>query len=147
MLRVLPTRYCEILASDLIREYAAECSISAIGQPDPQADIYELMENSGLMKCFGVYRDAQMVGFATVLVSLLPHYGQRVATVESLFVTASERKGLTSGRLLKNVEAYANASGCVAILYSAPTGGALEVVLNDHKDYERTNVVYCRRLA
>lgn len=146
MLRVLPTRYSEILASDLIREYAAECAIPAIGQPDPQPAMYEQMENCGLMRAFGVYRDARLVGFATPLVSVLPHYGKQVATVESMFVTASER-GLASGRLMKNVEAYAGSSGCGAILYSAPAGGAFEAFLGGREEYELTNSVFCRRLA
>jgi hypothetical protein len=147
VLRVLPTRYSEILGSDLIREYAAECAISAIGTPDPQPEIYEQMENCGLMRCYGVYRDALLIGFATVLVSVLPHYGLKVGISESLFVAASERKGLASGKLFKAVEAYAGASGCVAILYSAPAGGAFEAFLGGRREYEKTNSVFCRRLV
>jgi hypothetical protein len=87
-----------------------------------------------------------MVGFATVLVSVLPHYGRMVATVESLFVSATER-GMAGGKLLKAVEAYAGASGSVAILYSAPAGGEFEKFLAEREEYEWTNSVYCRRLA
>lgn len=147
MLRILPTRYRDILVSDLILEYAAECSISAIGQPDPQPEIYEQMENCGLMRCFGVYRGALLIGFATVLVSILPHYGKKAATVESLFVSAPERKGLASGKLLMAVKAFAGASGCVGILCCAPIGGDFDAFLRDRVECARASSVYFWSLA
>lgn len=152
---MLPIRYSDILSSDLIREYAAECGIPAIGKPDPQPLIYDYVEASGMMQCFGVqrvvesanYGQALEIGFATVLVSVLPHYGKKVATVESLFVTAHERKGLASGYLIKMIESHAEKSGCGAILYSAPAGGDFEAFLGGREEYARTNSVFCRRLA
>lgn len=146
MLRVLPIRYSDVLGSPLIEEYAADCGIDAIGKPDPQVEMYEQMESIGLMRVFGLYRDALLIGFAAVLVSVLPHYGKKVATVESLYVTTKHR-GLASGKLLKAVEAYAGASGCVSILYSAPALSDFSRMLANRGDYRRTSSVYCRRLA
>jgi len=155
VIRVLPIRYSDILASPLIAEYAAECGIPAIGKPDPQPAMYEQMESCGLMQCFTVQRVFEdgawvrnlMIGFATVLVSILPHYGKKVATVESLFVTARERKGMPGGYLLKMIETHAMKSGAEAILYSAPVGGDFEAFLNGRKEYAHTNSVFCRRLS
>lgn len=143
---MLPTRYSEILASDLIKEYAAECATSSIGRPNPQPETYEQLENSGLLRCFGLYRDAKLIGFASILLSPLPHYGVKVGIAESLFVTSSER-GLGSGKLLRNIEAYARASECVSILCSAPVGGAFEAFLRGRDECEQISSVFCWRLA
>jgi GNAT superfamily N-acetyltransferase len=108
--------------------------------------MYQVMEDSGLMKCFGLYDGPRVVGFASVLTSVLPHYGKLVATVESIFVDAEYRGGFGSAQLIRAIEAFAGASGCVVILYSAPAGGALEDSFGGRPEYERTNSVFCRRL-
>lgn len=148
---MLPVRSADVLSApggeDLFAAYAEECSIPAIGKPDPQPEIYQMMEEAGLLKCFGLYDGPQLVGFASVLISVLPHYGKQVATVESLFVDREYRSNFGSAKLVKTVEAFSAASGCIVILYIAPAGGVLETTLGGHEGYERTNSVYCRRLA
>lgn len=150
VLRVLPVRSADVFSApggeDLFAAYAEECSIPAIGKPDPQPEIYQMMEEAGLLKCFGLYDGPQIVGFASVLTTVLPHYSKKVATVESLFVSR-EYRGIGSGRLIKAVEAFSGASGCIAILYCAPAGGELESFLDGREEYELTNSVHCRRLV
>lgn len=146
-------RYADVLsapnAPELIAAYAAECSLPQLGPACPQAAIYEAMEASGRMQCFGAYErrghpadEPELVGFAVVLTSVLPHYGQVVATVESLYCTPS---GNGIGLMLR-VEKFAAAAGCVAILYSAPFAGRLEHLLQTRR-LARTNTVFCKRLA
>jgi hypothetical protein len=131
----------EILASpELLKDYAAECSIPLIGQINPQPKMYELMEQAGILKCFGFFEGHRLVGFATVLTTVLPHYGKKVATVESIF---AKRGGKD---LMEAIEAYAKQAGCVAILYSAPAGGRLERLLSLKKTITRTNAIFCRSL-
>ena len=131
----------EILsATDLLENYAAECSIPLIGEINPQPQMYEAMERAGILKCFGFYEGFALVGFATVLTMILPHYGKKVATVESLF---AKRGGKD---LMAAIEAYAKESGCVVIAYSAPAGGKLERLLSLKKSMKRTNAIFCRSL-
>lgn len=130
----------------LIAEYAAECSIAAIGEIDPQSDIYTTLENAGVSQSFMVYSDSQEIGFAIVLTPVLPHYGKRVATMESLFVSKDHRSSGAGRILMTAVEDYAKHIGCAGILYSSPAGGQLERVLEASKGYERTNAVFFRRL-
>lgn len=130
----------------LLAEYAAECSIPAIGKIDPQPKLYDALERSGALTCFGAYRHGELVGFATVLVTVLPHYGKAVATMESIFVSAAHRKGGAGTGLLRTVEAYAKERGCAALLYSAPAGGRLEMMLMLSKDPKRTNAIFCKSL-
>jgi hypothetical protein len=148
---VLPVRAGDLLTDPggdtLFAAYAEECSIPAIGKPNPQPEIYQMMEEAGLLKCFGLYDGPTLVGFASVLVTVLPHYGKQAATVESIFVSREYRDGIGSAKLLNNVEAFAGATGCVVILYIAPVGSEFAQFLEGRDKYERTNSVFCRRLA
>lgn len=142
-----PCAVNEILDStELIAEYAAECSIPAIGEINPHRELYALMEKSGLMQCF-MARDEQNIGFAIVLMPVMPHYGKRIATLESIFIAADKRTGGAGRKLMDAIEAHTASEGCVGILYSAPAGGRLERLLESSKQYHRTNAVFYRRLS
>lgn len=109
--------------------------------------MYEAMEATGLMQTFGSYEGNELVGFATILIYVLPHYGRQIATVESLFVAKKYRVGSTGRELMKNIEEYAREKKCKVILYSAPTGSRLERLLNALRPYRRTNSIFLRSLA
>ena len=147
---IRPLCYAEILDSanseQLLAEYAAECSIPEIGVPNPQKELYAQMESSGLMKCFGVFGDGVLIGFAAMLFFVVPHYGKKVASVESLFVEQEHRSSGMGIALMRTIEEEAKASECVAVLYSAPTGSQLERLLSLSKSCRRTNSVFTNRL-
>lgn len=150
MIEVRSVKYSGILAAsnwpDLEREYAIECSIPDIGPVDPQPEIYERMEATGLMQTFGAFEGERLVGFATVLGYMNPHYGKKIATVESLFLTRAERAG-NGGRLLMGaLEDHAQRMGCAAVLYSARAGSRLESLLTHLPLYQFTNTVFLRSL-
>jgi GNAT superfamily N-acetyltransferase len=146
MISIRSSSYTEWLAeAGLIAEYAAECSIPAIGEINPQAETYAAMENIGIMHSFAAFYGERMVGFATVLTPVMPHYSKRVATIESLFVARESRRSGAGHELMRAVEGYAEQSGCVGILYSSPAGGQLERLLETSKHYQRTNAVFFRR--
>lgn len=148
---VRPIRYLDVLtapnAESLLAEYSAECSIPQIGTPRPQLEMYSALERSGMMQVFGSFVGDRLVGFASVLTSILPHYSQKVATVESLFVEGERRDTGLGLALLATAERHAKESGCAAILYSAPADSQLERLLSLLKPYVHTNTVFCRRLA
>ena len=139
--------YAEILSQPrLLDNYSAECSIPEIGIPNPQADMYAKMEESGMMKCFGAFSNDVLIGFASILFSVLPHYGKKVAIVESLFVAQLCRESGAGKELMKAIESEAKGEGCVVMLYSATTDSQLEKVLSIRKDCRRTNAVFTRVL-
>ena len=144
---IRPVRFEMILgATGLIEEYDAECSIPEIGEIDPQGALYAQMEAAGLMRCFGVFMGGWLVGFASILFYILPHYGKRVASVESLFIAKAHRASGNGAALMQAIEQDAKARGCVVMLYSAPTGSKLERLLLLKKRYRRTNAVFTRKL-
>lgn len=128
-------------AQPMIAEYAEECSIPAIGKINPQGRAYAAMEDAGLMQSFVAYDGEGLAGFANVLTPVMPHYGVRVATSETLFI--AKRSGLGTD-LMRAMEEYAKRVGCVGILVSAPTGGRFERYLDASKQYQRTNSVFFR---
>jgi len=128
-------------AAELLKDYAAECSIPLIGQINPQPEIYAALEQAGVLTGFGFYEGKRLVGFGTVLTTILPHYGKKVATVESIY---AKRGGKD---LMEAIEAYARGVGCVAIFYSAPAGGRLEDLLLLKKNFSHTNTIFCKGLA
>jgi GNAT superfamily N-acetyltransferase len=139
--------HSEILASPaLLEEYAAECSIPQIGPINPQADIYKALEGAGLMTFFGAFEGEQLFGFASMVTTINPHYGVKLATMESLFVADEHRSGGSGIDLMAAIEEHATAEGCTAVLYSAPSGSRFADVLEKHRSYICTNEVYCRSL-
>jgi GNAT superfamily N-acetyltransferase len=142
---------CQELAGDqrfieLIEEYADESAIAGMPRPDYQFSIYRMMEMMGDFHLIAAYINEELVGFLTMSVTVLPHYGKRVATVESYFVTQSHRKGGPGLDLLRAAEWLAKANGAVGILVSAPQGGKLARVMPRAK-YKHTNEVFFKELA
>lgn len=125
---------------ELLAEYMAECSVPELGTPQPQWEMYECMESAGVMRTFAVYVDQAMVGFATVLVTVLPNYGIKVAAVTP-FIAKSHRKSGAWARLMAVIKRYARAEKCKAVFCSAPAGRRLEAVLG--RRYPRAGSSYC----
>lgn len=148
---IRPIRYAEILdapnAQQLLEEYAAECALPELGAINPQREIYAAMERSGAFQCFGAHgEDGSLVGFAAPLTYVVPHYGTRIATVESLFMAAAHR-GWTGGKLMRAIEEHARGQGSAAILYSAPVGSRLaRLLFRSEPEYRNSNHVFIKRL-
>lgn len=142
---------CHELASDpqfaqLIEEYADESSIDGMPRPDYQYGMYRLLEVSGDFHLLAAYVDDVLVGFLTFMVSMVPHYGKRVATTESYFVAMSHRKGGPGLDLLRAAEWLGRELGAVAMMVSAPHGGKLSRVMPRAK-YKHTNEIFFKELA
>lgn len=130
---------------DLIAEYAEECANALIGKPAPRRDTYESLEATGFAQCFAAYEDGRLCGFAMLIVSVVPHFELSYAATESLFVS---RGAIGGTDLMTALEDYARRSGCTALFYTAPVNSRLARLLHLRgKPYERTNEVFCRRLA
>jgi GNAT superfamily N-acetyltransferase len=152
--RVLEIRritYDEILdapnAGALFKEYGEECSIPEIGEPNPQRAMYAWMEKADLMHSFGAYESGELVGFATVLVSVLPHYGKKIANMESFFLGQSHRRGNAGRTFMAWLEAFAKEMECAALLYNARAGSSLEKLLGAIPEYQRTNSVFLWKVS
>jgi GNAT superfamily N-acetyltransferase len=148
---VRPIRYSDILLApnveDLLDAYADECSVPLIGKPSPQPEMYDAMERAGALICFGAYVDDDLVGFSAVVMYLNPHYGRKLAVVESIFVAKGYRSMGLGKMLLSAIESCSGAAECPAVLYSAPVGTRFHQFLALNPEYVHTNCIFARSLA
>jgi hypothetical protein len=147
---ILPITYAEILnspnAPELLEEYSAECALEELGAINPKAETYAAMERTGNFQCFGAYEEHRLVGFASALVYVVPHYDKRIATVESLFV-ARVCSGWIGGKLLAAIADYGRKRDCEVVLYSAPVRSRLARMLFSHEpEYRNCSHVFIQRL-
>ena len=147
MIDIKPVSYAEILdapnATELLDAYSKDCMMPA---HDPQRQMYEAMERSGSLKCFGAFYSGVLVGFVSVITGVMPHNGKRIATIESLFALPSHRQYGTGDALLSAVEVFALKEGCVALLYTARVGSPLEVVLSRRPGCKASHTMFTRWL-
>lgn len=143
---ISPISYKEIIAAkDLLAEYAEECSSPELGEISPQPELYEALEKSGGFQAFGCFEGDTLIGFACVLVYVLPHYGKLIATTESIFIAQKYRNGIQWDDLKNVIQSYAHARGCNAFLYSAPVGSRFDRLLS-HSFARHTNNTYLVKL-
>lgn len=132
---------------ELVAEYAAESSIEGMPPHSAQFAAYKSLEELGALAVFGAFAEDKLVGFVTVLSSVLPHYGATTSITESFFVAKIHRRTGAGLRLLRAAEDHARKIGSPGLLVSAPAGGALERVLAMSAEYKHSNTVFFRGFA
>lgn len=132
--------------AQLLAGYAEEAKISELPEHHPNWVSYENMERLGILHIFGAYASNELVGFISILSTVVPHYAERVATTESFYVDPAHRKGGTGRKLMEAAEDCAKGTGAVALFVSAPYRGRLESVLPSF-GFRRTNSVFYRSLT
>lgn len=114
----------------LLAEYRAESAVAEFkDSAGPQWGTYAQLEAMGMLWALGAFDGESMVGFASVLVSVLPHFGQPVASTESYFVASAARHSGAGLALLQQAKVLAREAGAVGLLVSAPEGSRLARVL------------------
>lgn len=131
---------------ELLAEYAEESALAEYaGSAGPQWATYLELERLGMLHLLVALAGDRVIGFASVLVSVLPHFGVPVASTESYFVAKAWRNtGAGLGLLaeVKRVAAEANACG---LLVSAPEGSRLAQVL-ERTDMRASHRVFFKPL-
>lgn len=127
----------------LLAEYASESAIQGLPPPAAKMAQYKQIESACVLHTFGAYLDDLLVGFITVLTSILPHYSVPISTSESFFVAKEHRKAGAGLLLLHEAERFAQGVGSKGLLVCAPTGSTLASVL-EGVGYRETNRVFFR---
>lgn len=130
----------------LLAAYAQESSLPEIGDCNAAISLYRDIEAAGALYPLAAYRDGEMVGFLSILHSVLPHYGTPVCITESFFVLPEARAGGAGLKLLQAAEAKARELGAPALLVSAPAGGRLAQIA-PRLGYRQSNVVFVKGLG
>lgn len=130
---------------EILEEYSKELIVKGAPPACAKMELYHQLEAAGVLQCFGAFLYDALVGFVTVLITVLPHYGVTMAVTESYFVI-QEFRGTGAGlKLLRHAESYAKEKGSPCLLVSAPASGTLAAVL-PHVGYIETNKVFFRSL-
>jgi GNAT superfamily N-acetyltransferase len=124
--------------------YADEGAYSGMPTPQPSRDAYRSMEQRGFLAVMRVDRDGALVGFATLVLTVSPHYGVPIAVIESVFVMP-EHRGAAGARLVRAIIETARTSGAHTILATAPIGSRLGRMLAKI-GFAPTSTTYQRRL-
>ncbi|WP_422016096.1 GNAT family N-acetyltransferase [Reyranella sp.] len=130
----------------LLVEYAAESSIAGMPVPAARMDSYRELEARGLLRVLSAIHDGRLIGFLTLLVPVLPHYGVAVAVSESFFVALAHRGTGAGLKLLRAAEDLARRLGSPGLLVSAPFEGNLFKVL-PRVGYTETNRVFFKKVS
>ena len=145
---IVPVSYAEILDAPnwppLRAEYAAECG-EDFGEP--QVQMYKELEISGRLQCFGAYLSGNLIGFVSVLIGIVPHHGNKVAAIESIFVSRANRDSGAGNELLDCAERCASDSGCMTLIYTARAGSALETILSRRSGCRRSHTMFTRAIV
>lgn len=145
MTEVRRITFAELTASaewdGLVSEYADECQIAGLPRCKHDSSTYYLLENSGAINFAAAFVGDTLVGFATLLVTQLPHYSRIVAIVESIFVAKQHRSSGAGMMLIREMESLAKDNEAIGILVSAPKGGRLNGLM-PNIGYTHTNEVF-----
>lgn len=131
--------------SELLQEYANECPPKDKKPYFYNEELYKTLESNGLLRVFGAFEDDKLIGFVTVLVTMLPKYTSLVASTESFFVSKPHRTTLAGVKLLYAAENEAIESGAFGMLVSTPHDGPLSKIL-PKVGYDLNDVVFFKEL-
>lgn len=126
---------------ELQRQYSEECLVK---DPVPQRATYETLEKLGLLHCFGALIDGKLVGFVSIIISVMPHHGKRMASIESIFVLPENRDSGVGLQLLAAAEGCAEHDGCDLIVYTTRIGSAMEKVMSRRSGCTPTHTMFTR---
>ena len=131
--------------ASLLAEYAGESSIAGMPPPAVKMESYRELEARGLLQVLSATHDGRLIGFLTLLVPVLPHYGVAVAVSESFFVARAYRGTGAGLKLLRAAEDLARRLGSPGLLVSAPFEGDLFKVL-PRVGYAETNRIFFKKV-
>ena len=130
----------------LLDGYANESALPELPRPNYQIDLYQKMESAGLFFAFAAYKGREMIGFVSLVATVLPHYGVFVASTESLYVAPLHRRGGPGRELLRRAEAKAIEIGSIGLFVNAQIGGRLDRVMS-RSGYRESHRMYFKRFA
>lgn len=126
----------------MIAEYAQH-AIKSMPAPKYRKEDYLPLEAAGMLSVWCAMDGGIVVGFASCLISKVPHYGVGIAIAESLFVRHSVRRLGLGLRFIDTIERHAVAKGVPILFFSCPIGSDYKKVL-EHKNYSAETTTYVK---
>lgn len=134
---------------DMIEEYASITDPLLPHPPSPHSrkHNYDHLEKLNLLSVYGAVVSGRLVGFATCLNGVIPHYGSAIAIVESLYLMRAHRRSGLGLRLIEACEDCARIWGLHQIFVQVHEEElkTLGVIL-ERRNYSARIHTYGRRL-
>lgn len=128
----------------LVEMYIKESTYGRLLKFDVQLENYMPLHNSGKFKVFAAEMNGHLIGFINLILAVLPHHNNFLATVESFYVDKFFRHTGAGLKLKATAEKYAQEAGVKGIIYSAPLDSILEKILET--DCEFISKTFYKRL-
>ncbi len=133
--------------ANLIVEYIEESELKELAPIKIDVELYEKMNQLGVLHVMAAFNNKNLLGFATITVSPNLHYSKKIAATESFFVGKDHRKSGAGMRLLAAIEEKSRDLGATCIFISSPTDSKLYEVMDKHKGYRETNRIFLKSLT
>lgn len=128
----------------LLEEYSAESALKGLPEPTLKMEQYRRLGNSKIFFPLGAYLCERLIGFAALLIPVIPHYGVSVAVTESIFVAKASRGTGAGLRIIREAERISREAGSPGLMITAGVGSSLAELL-PRIGYEETNRVFFRK--
>lgn len=130
---------------EMIAEYS-KLAIKKLPKPLYRKEDYLPLEAAGVLTVWCAMYGGKVVGFASCLISRIPHYGVGIAIAESLFVREAVRGTGAGIRLIDAIERHAQANSLQWVFMSCPLGSEYAKVL-EHRNYSAETTTYVKSLC
>jgi hypothetical protein len=130
----------------VIDGYINESRINSIETTEPSKEHYYALVNSGSFNMVGVFDGDNIVGFGTLVTSIIPKHGILASTVDSIFLLDEYRDTGYGIKILDRLKDISNDRGSVVMLISSPVGSKLDKLLSLKKNTELVSNVYACKL-
>lgn len=131
----------------LAQQYAEETGYPEMPLPVPQRSKYYALEASGVLFSLGAINEVgELVGIISMIIAVMPHYGNKMAVGESFFVAPEHRKTRAGIKLLQAAEKVAKREKALACLITAQTNSTLCKIM-PLVGYRDSNSVFFKRLS
>lgn len=134
MLKVAHTGLARLVEDDLetmMHAHWRECSLNHEEVPfDPDWLVAYTMERCGTLRCFGLFSDGELVGYAVFQVYGHLHFkSTRYASNSGIYIKPECRRGNAGAKLIVDSEKLLGEAGVRKITYSVPDASALGAML------------------
>lgn len=124
-------------------ETYSKCCVNPDVKPNGfNAELYMNVEKAGMLKSEVLLEPDTNIccGFAAAIVSLNPHLGAVIASLDTVFVMPEFRRGGNAQRMLARLDERCKDAGAKGMYLTAPANSRLEKVYD--RLYQRTNILY-----
>ena len=103
----------------VVEAYTSESGNPDLGKGAPAIEHYKMLESAGMLHVEGAVDGDRLVGLIVLVVSLYPHFGVKVGSVDAIYLDKDYRQGAAGLKLIRRIEHVAKEMGAVGVYFGA----------------------------